>query len=219
MNKTVKDGIRNRGVWDPLVPVSHGNLGDNRGGAATVAIIQDFKQVSGLGTREGVSEPVIKDEQLDTGQGAQQLGIGAVGVSQFQRLEQAGSALVANFAPDLTSGPTKSASQVRFPCSSRAEDKQVEMAIDPLTLGQLQNLAPVEAAFGGQVKVFYGGNNWEVGRLDATAQAVVSPASGLDVDQQAEALLEGQLSILGIVKLLFQRSPETGQMEFSKFVE
>jgi hypothetical protein len=93
------------------------------------------------------------------------------------------------------------------------------MAVDPLTLGQLQNLTPVEAAFGGQVKVFYGGNNWEVGRLDATTQAVVSPTGGLNIDQQAEALFEGQFSILGIVKLFFQRSPETGQMEFSKFVE
>ena len=60
------------------------------------------------------------------------MGIGAVGVSQFQRLEQAGSALVANFAPDLASGPTKSAGQVRFPCSSRAEDKQVELKEDKI---------------------------------------------------------------------------------------
>ena len=67
------------------------------------------------------------------------------------------------------------------------------MATDPLTLSQLQNLTPVETSFGGQVKVFYGGHNWEVSRLDATAQAVVGPASGLDVDQQAEALLGGEL--------------------------
>jgi hypothetical protein len=93
------------------------------------------------------------------------------------------------------------------------------MAVDPLTLRQLQNLAAVEATSGGQVEVFYGGNNWEAGCLDATAQAVVSPAGGLNVDQQAEAFLEGQVVVLGVVQLLFQRSPETGQAEFAKFVE
>jgi hypothetical protein len=93
------------------------------------------------------------------------------------------------------------------------------MATDPLTLGQLQNLTPVEAAFGGQVEVFYGGNNWKVGCPNAATQAVVGPTGGLNIDQQAEALFEGQFSILGVVQLLFQRRSETGQMEFAKFVE
>jgi len=111
-------------------------------------------------------------------------------VSHFQRLKQAGSALVANFAPGLTSRPTKSAGQISFPRASRAEDHQIQVAIDPFTLSQLQNLAPVKAAFGGQVKVFNSGSNWEVGRLDTTAQAVVSPTGGLNVNQQAETFFE-----------------------------
>jgi hypothetical protein len=73
------------------------------------------------------------------------------------------------------------------------------MAVNPLTLSQLQNLTPIEAALGGQVKVFYGGNNWEAGRLDAAAQTVVSPAGGLDIDQQAQPFFEGQVGILGVV--------------------
>jgi len=140
-------------------------------------------------------------------------------VSQFQRLEQARSAFVANFAPSLAGSPTKSAGQISFPRAGWTENYQVEMTADPLTLRQLQNLPPVEATSGGQVEVFYGGSNWEAGRLDATAQAVVSPAGGLNVDQQTEAFLEGQVVVLGIVQLLFQRSPETGQVEFAKFVE
>jgi hypothetical protein len=93
------------------------------------------------------------------------------------------------------------------------------MAIDPFTLRQLQNLAPVEATSGRQVKVFDGGSDWEAGRLDAAVQAVVGSAGGLNIDQQAEALFEGQFDILGIVQLLFQCRPETGQVKFAKFVE
>ncbi len=87
MNKTVEDGVRERGIWDPNMPLDHRNLSDNHGGAASIAVVQDFEQVSGLGARKGVSEPVIEDEQMDAGQGAQQLGIRAVGAGQFQSLE------------------------------------------------------------------------------------------------------------------------------------
>jgi hypothetical protein len=131
-------------------------------------------------------------------------------VALFQRLEQAGSALETDFEASLAGSPAQCTSQISFPRASSAKNHQVEMAFDPLTLSQLQNLTPVEAALGGQVKIFYGGNNREAGRLDATAQAIVGPAGGLDVDQQAQPLFEGQVSILGIVQLLFQGSPETG---------
>ncbi len=44
------------------MPLSYRNLGDNHGGAASIAVVQDFEQVSGLRARKGISEPVIKDE-------------------------------------------------------------------------------------------------------------------------------------------------------------
>ncbi len=71
MNETVEDGVRERGVWNSAVPVDRRDLSDNHGGRATIAVIQDFEQVSGLGAGKGVTEPVIKDEQMDAGQGAQ----------------------------------------------------------------------------------------------------------------------------------------------------
>ncbi len=107
MNKTVEDGIREGGVRDPNMPIGYRDLSDNHGGAATIPVIQYFEQVSGLGVGKGVSEPVIENEQMGTGQRVQQLGIGAVGVGQFQRLQQSGSSLIADFAAGLAGSPTK----------------------------------------------------------------------------------------------------------------
>jgi hypothetical protein len=50
-------------------------------------------------------------------------------------------------------------------------------------------------------------------------QAVVVTADALPVDEQAEAILEGQVSVLGVVQLLFEGGPKGGQAELGQFVE
>ena len=52
------------------------------------------------------------------------------------------------------------------------------------------------------------------GRLDAAVQAVVGPAGGLNIDQQAEALFEGQFGILGdcAAALPVQNGNRTGEV-------
>jgi hypothetical protein len=41
----------------------------------------------------------------------------------------------------------------------------------------------------------------------------------LHIDEQAETILEGQIGVLGIVKLLFERGAKSGQPELGQFVE
>jgi hypothetical protein len=114
VDQPVEDGVRQSGVGDAAVPFGHRDLSDDDSGAAAVAVIQDFQQVSGLGAREGVSEPVIADEQRGAGQRPQQLGIGAVGMGQFERLKQARGALVAHVVTGLAGRPAEGTSQKRF---------------------------------------------------------------------------------------------------------
>ena len=68
MNESVQDGVGEGGVRDPSVPSRHGDLGNDHGSLATVAVVEDFEQVSGLGGGQGVSEPVIQDEQMGASQ-------------------------------------------------------------------------------------------------------------------------------------------------------
>ena len=59
----------------------------------------------------------------------------------------------------------------------------MRLALDPLSLGELQDLGPFEAPPGGQVEVGDGGLERETGGLDAALQAVVGSAGDLDIDQ------------------------------------
>ena len=51
------------------------------------------------------------------------------------------------------------------------------------------------------------------------SEAVVFPADALAVDEQAEAILEGQVGILRAVKLLFESVTKSRQTELGQFVE
>jgi hypothetical protein len=55
--------------------------------------------------------------------------------------------------------------------------------------------------------------------LQSPLQAVVVTVDTLPVDEQAEAIREGQVSVVGVVQLLFESGPKGGQAELGQFVE
>ena len=87
-----------------------GDLGNDHGGLATVAVVKDFEQVSGLGGGQRVSEPVIEDEQMGTSQLGQQLRIGTISAGQLEGVQQARGALVTHIEFGLTGCPAQGTS-------------------------------------------------------------------------------------------------------------
>ncbi len=96
VNDAVKDGVCMGGVGEARKPVSHRDLGSDQGGDTPKAVIKDFKQVAGFGSRIGIAHPIIKDEKIDFGQTGEQNGERAVQVRLGQLEQEAGSAEVAH---------------------------------------------------------------------------------------------------------------------------
>ena len=94
MNQTIQDGISDRWVGKASVPLSNGHLSGHQCRRTAVAIIQDLEQVLRLGSGQRISEPVIEDQELDTGEGIQELRVGAVSVGESGLVQEAGGALV-----------------------------------------------------------------------------------------------------------------------------
>jgi hypothetical protein len=80
VHQTVKDGIRQSGVWNARMPIGHRDLSGNQRGGASVAVIEDLQEVARLGVCERVAQPVIEDQQGQVRQAGEQFGIRAVGV-------------------------------------------------------------------------------------------------------------------------------------------
>lgn len=196
--QAVQNGIGQRGIGDAAMPLGHGYLRNDQGGGAVVAIVQDVEQVLNPRPRQRVARPVIENQELHPGQGVQEAGIGAIGVGHGRLVEQPGGAVVAHGVVGPAGGVGQGGDQEGLAHTGRPQDQGIEVLTEPFALGQLQDEAAVEAAGGGQVERFDGRRERQAGRLQTTLQAVVVPMGALLLHEQGQALLEGQLGVLGV---------------------
>ena len=135
------------------MPFSHRNLSRDQSGRTAIAVVEYFEQVLGLGTGKRVTQPIVENEQMGAGEGAQQLGIRAIGSGKFERLQQAGSTLVADGKFGFAGSPPKSCGKESFASTGCAEYEYIEMTADPACLGKFKNKAAFDAAFLRKVEV------------------------------------------------------------------
>ena len=72
VDETVEDGIGVSGISDHLVPFIDRQLAGYDGGVAAVALFENLKQIVTRLGGERLKSPIVQDEQLDAGQGAEE---------------------------------------------------------------------------------------------------------------------------------------------------
>ena len=157
VDQTVQDGVPDGWVGEAGVPLGNGHLSGDHGGGSAVAVIQDLEQVLGLGAGQGVAQPIVEGQEAGTRKGVEEFGIGTVGVGEGHLMQETGGAQIADGEVVTAGGVGKGTGEESLSDAGRAEDEDVEMMSDPFTLGQLENETAVDAAGGGEVKVFDGG--------------------------------------------------------------
>jgi hypothetical protein len=85
---SIQDGVGQRWIADNLVPAVDWYLAGDNQRSGVVAVLDDLQQIALLFGQQGFRPPVIKDQQIDPGKLAQQLGVTAVAAGQRQRGEQ-----------------------------------------------------------------------------------------------------------------------------------
>jgi hypothetical protein len=81
VDQAVEDGIGDGGIADDLVPAIDRDLAGDDDRAGLVAVLDDFQEVAALLGVEWLRPPVVEDQQVEAGQGAQRPGIAAVSPS------------------------------------------------------------------------------------------------------------------------------------------
>jgi len=100
VDETVEDGIGVSGISDHLVPFIDRQLAGYDGGAAAVALFENLKQIVTRLGGERLKSPIVQDEQLDAGQGAEEPTIAAVAAGQLKIAEELRYSLIENGAID-----------------------------------------------------------------------------------------------------------------------
>src|ERR1051325_8843653 len=72
VNDAIQDRIGQGGISDKGMPTVHRDLAGDQGGAAAVAVFDDFEHVVALLGAERLEAPIIEDQQLDAAQSAHQ---------------------------------------------------------------------------------------------------------------------------------------------------
>src|SRR6187551_3602165 len=94
VNDAVEDRVGQSGIPDQGMPAVHRDLAGDQGGAAAVAVFNDFEHVVALLGAEWFEASIIEDQQLAAAEGAHQPGIAAVAAGQREIGEQLGDALI-----------------------------------------------------------------------------------------------------------------------------
>lgn len=94
MHQAVEQGVGQRGVVDPSVPVLDGKLADQDGGAAAGAVVDHFQQVMQGIFLQRSNGPVVQNQDIDLGLLLQGAPEATVAVGDAQLLQQSRGAQV-----------------------------------------------------------------------------------------------------------------------------
>ena len=214
MDEAIQDGVSQGGIADGVVPVLDRELAGDDGGAAAMAIFEDFQQIASLRWGEDGQTPVVQDQKVQFGDGLEHAGVASVTPGQGEGLEETWDAVIDDAAPVPTGFVTQGAGNPAFAEAGLTGDQQVLMAIDPAAVDQMRHDGAVEATWGAQIKILDAGGLPEGGELQAGGQALGVALGGLAIDQEAEALFEAKrLEGWAGAALLVQRAGHSGQAE------
>ena len=98
VNEAVEDGVGISRVADEGVPFVDGDLAGENGRATPIAFLEDLVEVTTGPGVERFEAPIVEDQELDTGETAQDAGIAAVTAGEREFGEELGNPLIENRA-------------------------------------------------------------------------------------------------------------------------
>jgi hypothetical protein len=141
VDKTIEHGIGISGIADERVPLVDGELAGDDGGAAAVAIFENFQEVvTGTGV-ERLEPPIVEDQQIDTAEPAQQARMAAVAARESEVIEQPRNALIEHRAIVTAGLVAERGGEPALADAGRTADQEIGMLVDPMALGSLANSA------------------------------------------------------------------------------
>src|SRR3990172_361745 len=214
VDQTVEDRIAKGGVADALVPVVEGQLTGHQGGAAAVAVFEDFEQVAAFAVGQGSEAPVVEHEEVGLGEGGEELAVGAVGAREPQLIEEAGQADVADREPVAAGTLAEGTGEGGLAGPGGADDQDGLMVADPLAAGEAQQEGAVEPAGRAEVEVFAGGRGEpELGELEEAGEAPGLAGGAFALDEEGEAVLEAEAREVGLALLLAEGGGHPGETQ------
>ena len=201
VNQAVKDGIGKCGLVDDVVPSCNRKLAGDQDRSSSIAVLDDFHEVTALPGVQAIGPPIIENEQVRFHEGSEQAGKATVAMGEFEVGEEPRYPLVDD-GEVVAAGPlAQSAGEPGLPDTAGAGDHQIAGVCDPAPGGELLEQSPVQFAWRAKVDIFDG--RPDVAQLCRPHAGLEPPriaAGDLAVDQQPEPFVVAQIGS-GVLRL------------------
>lgn len=192
MDQPVKDGVGDSRVSDLFVPVIHGELTGDNGGAVAVALLDDLQEVSSLNVGHGSHTEIVKHKDVGFGELLHEASITAIAFSQSHLVKELWRADVkgaVSFAAGLVG---QGAGDKGFPRPRGSGNEDVVVTPDPLAGDQTHHDGLIDPPRGFVVDVLDCGIEFQMGVFQIPLHPVIFLPRPVAVHDKAEALLEGE---------------------------
>jgi len=133
MDQPVQDGVGQSGVAKVLVPMIQRQLTGEQSGAFPTPVFQQFQQVPPGFIGEGIHSPVVKNQQVDFGQAAQDCSIASIPFGQTKFRKQSSDTMILHPVAQPASLVAKRTSPIGFAHAGWAGEDEIEMSANPFT--------------------------------------------------------------------------------------
>src|SRR5258707_12289620 len=96
VDEAIEDCVGDGWISDNFVPAIDGQLAGDDDRTSFISVLDDLEQIAALIGVERLRSPVIKNEQIETGDSAQHLGVTAIGAAECKGGEETRHAMVRN---------------------------------------------------------------------------------------------------------------------------
>ena len=171
------------------------------------AIVEQFEQVGTFGLADRCEAPIIEDQEVGAGELLQAATEAAVAVGNAQFFEQPAETGVENGKALTTRGLAQRTSEPGLAEAGGAGDENVVAAANPVGAGETRELAWIETTSTAGVEVLDTGIGiLELGLFEQTFHAPGVAPGEFAIDQEAEAIFEGEAGGQRLGELLFERA-------------
>jgi hypothetical protein len=216
VDDAIEDGIGERRVADDLIPSLDRQLAGDQDRTGVVAILDDLQEVAALLGIELLRSPVVEDEKIDAGKGAQELGVAAIAAGEREGCEQPRHAMIEDGEVLPAGLVTECASEPAFADATWTRDQKIAPLADEVAAGELEEQGAIEAAGSAVIDVLDAGVMAQPCGLGAGLEALLSAQRHLVLEQQAEPF--GMLEAAGLGGL-FERLEAFGHAVQAEVVQ
>src|SRR6478609_3793558 len=132
----IEDCVGHGGVADDFVPAVDGQLAGDNDRASFISVLDNLKQITALVGVERLWPPVIKNEQIETSDSAQHLGVTAIGAAECEGGEETRHAMVRNCEVVSASLVAEGASEPALADAAWPGNEEIMSCPDPVASGE-----------------------------------------------------------------------------------